>query len=153
MVNLLPCLSRICKRPEEAVQETLASAMAKLSPVLMGFTTDSDIKVMRLHTIFLIYDYRKSQKLPFYTAKLGLKCNKSNMAIAALKEPFESCFMLLCWLLKIFKTRYWPPISPMILILVNVIIDACFRSFWSLFCLTLGLIMLHVVGLLRFVLA
>ena len=48
VVNLLPCLARVCRRPEEAVQETLAPAMAKMAPVLMGFTTDVEIKVVML---------------------------------------------------------------------------------------------------------
>jgi huntingtin len=45
VVNLLPCLARVCRRPEEPVQETLAAAMLKLCPVLMPFTTDAEVKV------------------------------------------------------------------------------------------------------------
>lgn len=45
VVNMLPCISRICKRPEEAIQDTLDTAMQKLCPVLMGFTTDVEVKV------------------------------------------------------------------------------------------------------------
>ncbi len=44
-MNLLPCIARICKREEEAVQETLATSIAKLCPVLMGFTNDNEVKV------------------------------------------------------------------------------------------------------------
>ena len=45
VVNLLPCISRICQRPEEAIQETLATAMTRMCPVLMGFTNDAEVKV------------------------------------------------------------------------------------------------------------
>ena len=45
VVNILPCIARICPRPEDAIQETLASAMQKMNPVLMGFTNDAEIKV------------------------------------------------------------------------------------------------------------
>ncbi|XP_013398873.1 huntingtin [Lingula anatina] len=44
VVNLLPCISRICKRPEEAVQETLNVAMQKMAPVLMVFCNDVETK-------------------------------------------------------------------------------------------------------------
>ena len=44
-MNLLPCLARICRRPEEAIQETLATAMQKICPVLMAFTNDVEVKV------------------------------------------------------------------------------------------------------------
>ena len=46
VVNLLPCLSRICQRPEEIVHETLAAAMSKISPVLVSFMTDTETKVV-----------------------------------------------------------------------------------------------------------
>lgn len=45
VVNLLPCLTKICRRPEEPVQETLAVAMAKICPVLMPFTNNTETKV------------------------------------------------------------------------------------------------------------
>ena len=45
VVNLLPCLARISRRPEESIQETLAAAMQKLMPTLMGFTNDTEVKV------------------------------------------------------------------------------------------------------------
>jgi len=45
VVNLLPCLVRICQRPEEMVHETLSAAMSKISPVLIGFMTDTETKV------------------------------------------------------------------------------------------------------------
>ena len=45
--NLLPCLIRICRRPEESIQETLASVMPKLCFVFMRFATDAEIKVRR----------------------------------------------------------------------------------------------------------
>jgi len=51
VVNLLPCLLRICQRPEEMVHETLAGAMAKISPVLVGFMTDIETKVTRIETL------------------------------------------------------------------------------------------------------
>ncbi|ELT98253.1 hypothetical protein CAPTEDRAFT_220329 [Capitella teleta] len=46
VVNLLPCLARICRRPEESLQETLVVAMAKMAPVLLGFTNDPETKVL-----------------------------------------------------------------------------------------------------------
>ena len=54
-MNLLPCISRICKRDEEAIQETLATAMHKLCPVLMGFTNDNEVKVC---ISFLSYKFK-----------------------------------------------------------------------------------------------
>ena len=45
IVNLLPCLARICRREEEAIQETLSQAMQKLCPPLMGFANESEVKV------------------------------------------------------------------------------------------------------------
>jgi huntingtin len=45
VVNLLPCLARICRRPEEGLQETLQVAMGKMAPVLLGFTNDLETKV------------------------------------------------------------------------------------------------------------
>jgi len=45
VVNLLPCLIRICHRPEEMVHETLAAAMSKISPILVSFMTDTETKV------------------------------------------------------------------------------------------------------------
>ncbi|XP_014662838.1 PREDICTED: huntingtin-like [Priapulus caudatus] len=46
IVNLLPCVARISKRPEESVQETLAAAMLKIFPVLGKFTNDGEVKVL-----------------------------------------------------------------------------------------------------------
>lgn len=46
LVNLLPCLTRISKRPEEAVQETLAVAIPKIMSSLGSFANDIEIKVM-----------------------------------------------------------------------------------------------------------
>ncbi|XP_033756060.1 huntingtin-like [Pecten maximus] len=46
MVNMLPCLARICKREEEAVQETLLSSMVKICPALMVFANESEIKAL-----------------------------------------------------------------------------------------------------------
>ena len=45
VVNLLPCLLRICQRQEEMVHETLAAAMSKISPILISFMTDMETKV------------------------------------------------------------------------------------------------------------
>lgn len=45
LVNLLPCLTRITKRQEESVQETLAAAMPKIMTALGHFANDSEIKV------------------------------------------------------------------------------------------------------------
>uniref|UniRef100_A0A8C3A9Z9 Huntingtin n=1 Tax=Cyclopterus lumpus TaxID=8103 RepID=A0A8C3A9Z9_CYCLU len=46
LVNLLPCLSRITKRQEETVQETLAAAMPKIMAALGHFANDGEIKVL-----------------------------------------------------------------------------------------------------------
>ncbi|XP_066576205.1 huntingtin isoform X3 [Amia ocellicauda] len=46
LVNLLPCLTRISKRPEEAVQETLAAAIPKIMAALGNFANDGEIKVL-----------------------------------------------------------------------------------------------------------
>ncbi|XP_028270254.1 huntingtin isoform X5 [Parambassis ranga] len=46
LVNLLPCLTRITKRQEETVQETLAAAMPKIMAALGHFANDSEIKVL-----------------------------------------------------------------------------------------------------------
>ena len=58
--NLLPCLIRICRRPEESIQETLASVMPKLCFVFMRFATDAEIKVRRssnsVHFTFSVVD-------------------------------------------------------------------------------------------------
>lgn len=45
LVNLLPCLTRITKRQEETVQETLAAAMPKTMAALGHFANDGEIKV------------------------------------------------------------------------------------------------------------
>ncbi|XP_071947754.1 huntingtin-like isoform X2 [Antedon mediterranea] len=44
VVNLLPCIGRISRRDEESVQETLASFMHKVLPVLGCFLTDTEVK-------------------------------------------------------------------------------------------------------------
>ncbi|XP_029645621.1 huntingtin isoform X2 [Octopus sinensis] len=46
IVNLLPCIARVCKREEEAIQETLAASMQKICPVLMAFANDSEVKAL-----------------------------------------------------------------------------------------------------------
>lgn len=46
LVNLLPCLTRITKRQEETVQETLAAAMPKIMASLGHFANDGEIKVL-----------------------------------------------------------------------------------------------------------
>ncbi|NWU79596.1 HD protein, partial [Onychorhynchus coronatus] len=46
LVNLLPCLTRISKRPEESVQETLAAAIPKIMAAFGNFANDSEIKVL-----------------------------------------------------------------------------------------------------------
>ncbi|XP_061737337.1 huntingtin isoform X5 [Nerophis ophidion] len=46
LVNLLPCLTRITKRQEESVQETLATAMPKIMAALGHFANDGEIKVL-----------------------------------------------------------------------------------------------------------
>ncbi|KAL5022595.1 hypothetical protein ScPMuIL_001750 [Solemya velum] len=46
IVNLLPCLSRICQRDGEAIQETLLISMQKICPALMGFANESEVKAL-----------------------------------------------------------------------------------------------------------
>ncbi|NXE74418.1 HD protein, partial [Cochlearius cochlearius] len=46
LVNLLPCLTRISKRPEESVQETLAAAIPKVMAAFGNFANDNEIKVL-----------------------------------------------------------------------------------------------------------
>ncbi|XP_072534605.1 huntingtin isoform X5 [Salminus brasiliensis] len=46
LVNLLPCLTRITKRQEETVQETLAASMPKILAALGHFANDGEIKVL-----------------------------------------------------------------------------------------------------------
>uniref|UniRef100_A0A4X2LWE1 Huntingtin n=1 Tax=Vombatus ursinus TaxID=29139 RepID=A0A4X2LWE1_VOMUR len=46
LVNLLPCLTRISKRTEESVQETLAAAIPKIMASFGNFANDNEIKVL-----------------------------------------------------------------------------------------------------------
>lgn len=46
LVNLLPCVTRITKRQEETVQETLASSIPKIMAALGHFANDGEIKVI-----------------------------------------------------------------------------------------------------------
>ncbi|XP_073094066.1 huntingtin isoform X1 [Manis javanica] len=46
LVNLLPCLTRVSKRPEESVQETLATAIPKIMASFGNFANDNEIKVL-----------------------------------------------------------------------------------------------------------
>uniref|UniRef100_A0A8I6A113 Huntingtin n=1 Tax=Rattus norvegicus TaxID=10116 RepID=A0A8I6A113_RAT len=46
LVNLLPCLTRTSKRPEESVQETLAAAVPKIMASFGNFANDNEIKVL-----------------------------------------------------------------------------------------------------------
>ncbi|KAL1023919.1 hypothetical protein UPYG_G00048960 [Umbra pygmaea] len=46
LVNLLPCLTRVTKRQEESVQETLAAAVPKIMSALGHFANDGEIKVL-----------------------------------------------------------------------------------------------------------
>ncbi|XP_056410998.1 huntingtin isoform X2 [Hyla sarda] len=46
LVNLLPCLTKICKRQEESVQETLAAAIPKIMAAFGNFANDHEIKVL-----------------------------------------------------------------------------------------------------------
>ena len=45
IVNLLPCIARISKREEEAIQDILSQSMQKICPPLIGFANESEIKV------------------------------------------------------------------------------------------------------------
>lgn len=47
-MNLLPCLTRTSKRPEESVQETLAAAVPKIMASFGNFANDNEIKVWLL---------------------------------------------------------------------------------------------------------
>ncbi|XP_057562698.1 huntingtin isoform X4 [Hippopotamus amphibius kiboko] len=46
LVNLLPCLTRTSRRPEESVQETLAAALPKIMASFGNFANDNEIKVL-----------------------------------------------------------------------------------------------------------
>uniref|UniRef100_A0ACB8E7E6 Uncharacterized protein n=1 Tax=Sphaerodactylus townsendi TaxID=933632 RepID=A0ACB8E7E6_9SAUR len=46
LVNLLPCLTRVCKRSEESVQETLAAAIPKIMSAFGNFANDNEIKAL-----------------------------------------------------------------------------------------------------------
>ncbi|GFR89453.1 huntingtin [Elysia marginata] len=46
IVNLLPCIARICRREEETVQETLSTAMPKICSALMPFANDTEVKAL-----------------------------------------------------------------------------------------------------------
>ncbi|KAK7161518.1 hypothetical protein R3I94_004262 [Phoxinus phoxinus] len=46
LVNLLPCLTRITKRQEETVQETLSSSIPKIMTALGHFANDGEIKML-----------------------------------------------------------------------------------------------------------
>ncbi|KAL8615828.1 hypothetical protein ACOMHN_048536 [Nucella lapillus] len=46
IVNLLPYIARICRREEEAVQETLSNSMPKICSALMAFANDSEVKAL-----------------------------------------------------------------------------------------------------------
>ncbi|CAL1538264.1 unnamed protein product [Lymnaea stagnalis] len=46
IVNLLPCVARICRREEEAVQDTLSMAMPKICSALMPFANDTEVKAL-----------------------------------------------------------------------------------------------------------
>ncbi|XP_064782852.1 huntingtin-like [Oncorhynchus masou masou] len=46
LVNLLPCLTRITKRLEEPVQETLSAAVPKIMTALGHFANDGEVKVL-----------------------------------------------------------------------------------------------------------
>ncbi|KAF6723879.1 Huntingtin, partial [Oryzias melastigma] len=46
LVNLLPCLTRITKRQEETVQETLAAATPKIMAALGHFANDGEVKLL-----------------------------------------------------------------------------------------------------------
>ncbi|XP_052365393.1 huntingtin-like isoform X3 [Oncorhynchus keta] len=46
LVNLLPCLTRITKRQEETVQETLSAAVPKIMTALGHFANDGEVKVL-----------------------------------------------------------------------------------------------------------
>ncbi|KAK3589444.1 hypothetical protein CHS0354_020780 [Potamilus streckersoni] len=46
IVNLLPCLTRICQREEESIQEVLLATMTKICPVLMSFANDAEVKIL-----------------------------------------------------------------------------------------------------------
>lgn len=52
-MNLLPCLTRISKRPEESVQETLAAAIPKIMAAFGNFANDNEIKVSFFNLLVL----------------------------------------------------------------------------------------------------
>ncbi|XP_060568114.1 huntingtin-like isoform X3 [Ruditapes philippinarum] len=46
IVNLLPCVARICRREDEGIQETMLASMMKICPALMVFATDTEVKML-----------------------------------------------------------------------------------------------------------
>lgn len=42
--NLLPCVTRMARRPEEPLLDTLATALDKIMPALGHFTNDNEVK-------------------------------------------------------------------------------------------------------------
>lgn len=103
VVNLLPCLSRICKRTEESVQETLSSAMHKICPVLIGFATDIEAKAgsIWLFNIWLLRHINidpKSRSNNFFSMELyfiwlleSLLCGNENLTDFAKVFPLPTC--------------------------------------------------------------
>jgi len=95
VVNLLPCLVRICQRPEEMVHETLASAMSKISPVLISFMTDTETKVPMHNYIYLINNiiyvpYDSQSDSHYFISALSIVCLlKTLLAILVANRLFH----------------------------------------------------------------
>lgn len=84
LVNLLPCLTRITKRQEETVQETLASSIPKIMAALGNFANDTEIKVQNsIKNQNDLYSYILSFPLLLKTSRLHcvLKPQKSAIFI------------------------------------------------------------------------
>lgn len=66
IVNLLPCIARISKREDEAIQDILAQSMQKICPPLIGFANESEIKVI------ICNKYRRNFKFVQFISHLDM---------------------------------------------------------------------------------
>lgn len=73
-MNLLPCLTRISKRPEESVQETLAAAIPKIMAAFGNFANDNEIKVSFLNLLVLPVTSQNTVSYQRYLSDVTAAC-------------------------------------------------------------------------------
>lgn len=73
-MNLLPCLTRISKRPEESVQETLAAAIPKIMAAFGNFANDNEIKVSFLNLLVLPVTSQNTVSYQHYLSDVTAAC-------------------------------------------------------------------------------